>query len=403
MHKFIDLKAKGYKKRLERNLKLYYVRGIFERRPYLPIITIYATVVSGVSLSQIGIIAAISAVVSLVIEVPSGYLADKFGHKKSLLFGAFLMTISAFSYVLWQNFFGACMGMVIFWTGAAFNSGTLQAFVHETLRELGRNDDFVTVAARERRWAMAGNIVLVALVPLTYHISPVMPFLIGVFVHAIAFVLYTFMVTPKAVHQEIQEDITDGFFALIATIKERKEIILFFFLGAVTAAGNKLPQFREIYFQEIGVPLWFFGFVLSITGVVTIFFTYGVPYVKKIKPRVFYGIDFLWVAFFSILLGLISHPVFGIIAFVIFGGYRRVRSIVIHSHLLDGCPTKELKATYLSVYEFFSSFAGIFIPLVLGYLIGHFGVQRGYVAFGAIFLIAFSPLYIIVYRQLHKE
>lgn len=392
-----------YKKKLERNLKLYYARGIFERRPYLPIITIYVTAVSGISLAQIGIIASITALISLITEVPSGYLSDKFGHKKALLLGAFLMTISTLSYVLWQNFFGACMGMVVFWIGAAFNSGTLQAFVHETLRELGRNDDFAVVASRERRYAMAGNIVLVALVPLTYQISPTMPFIVGFFVHACAFILYMFMVTPKKVHQEIQEDISDGFFILLTTIKKRKEIILFLFLGAVSAAGNALPQFREIYFQAIGVPIWFFGFVLSITGVVTILFTYGVPHAKKIKPKVFYGMDFLFVGVFSILIGFTSQPVFGVIFFIIFAGYRRIRSIVIHAHLLDTCPTKNLKATYLSMYAFFGALLGVFVPLTLGYIIGYFGVQKGYWVFGMVFLIIFIPMYLIVYKNMSKK
>jgi len=391
-----------YQERLERNLRLYYIRGIFERRPYLPIITIYTTTVSGVTLTQIGIIAAISAFVSLVVEVPSGYLSDKFGHKKSLLLGSFLMVLSAFSYVVWQNFFGASTGLVVFWTGAAFHSGTLQAFVHETLRELGQDDDFAIIEARERRLAMMGNIILVALVPLTYKLSPVAPFILGAFIHACAFVLYAFMTTPKAAHQEVVDGIADGFFALISKVKDRKEIIIFIFLGIVTAAGNRLPHFRELYFQEIGVPLWFFGFVLSITGIVTIIFTYGAVYVKKIKPIIFYGIDFMALGIASILIGLISQPVVGVVIFVLFGGYRRVRSIVIHAHLLDNCPTKRLKATYLSMYEFFSALAGIWLPLLLGYAIGYFGLQGGYLTFGIIFFIIVLPMYLIIYRNTHK-
>jgi len=382
---------------------LYYIRGIFERRPYLPIITIYATMVSGVTLTQIGIIASITALVSLIVEVPSGYLSDKFGHKRALMFGSFLMIVSAFSYVIWQNFFGACMGMVIFWTGAAFHSGTLQAFVHETLRELGRDDDFAVVAARERRWAMAGNIIFVATVPLTYQISPILPFIIGAFIHAIAFVLYAFMITPKKIHQKIQENVTDGFFALIFIIKERKEIILFLFLGIVSSMHNKLPQFREIYFQEIGVPIWFFGFILSITGIVTIFFTYGVPRVKKIEPRIFYGIDFLIACLLGISIGFISQPILGVSILIIFAAYRRVRAIVVHTHLLDDCPTQKLKATYLSVYAFFSALAGIFIPLVLGYAIGYAGVQKGYLVFGIILFIVLIPMYFVVYKNLSKK
>jgi len=207
------------------------------------------------------------------------------------------------------KFFGACMGMVIFWTGTPFHSGTITAFVHETLEELGRDDDFAAIAARERRWAMAGNIIFVATVPLIYQISPILPFIIGAFIHAMVFVLYAFMTTPKKIHQKIKDDVADRFFTLIFTIKERKEIALFLFLGIASSMHNKLPQFREIYFQEIGVPIWLFGFILSITGIVTIFFTYGVPRVKKIEPRIFYGIDFLIACLLGISIGFVSQPI----------------------------------------------------------------------------------------------
>ncbi len=393
----------NYKRKLERNLTLYYIRGIFEKRPYLPIITIYVTTIAGVTLSQIGIIASITAIVSLIVEIPSGYISDKVGHKKALLFGSFLMTISTLSYMVWQNFFGACMGMVVFWAGAAFHSGTIQSFIYETLKELGRDDDYASVASRGRRWTMAGDIFLVALVPLTYKISPILPFLIGFFVHACAFVLYMFMTTPKKVHQEIKEAIADGFFSLLNTVKNRREIALFIFLGMMTATHNKLPQFREIYFQEIGVPVWFFGLILSITGIVTIFLTYTVPFLEKTKPKIFYGIDLLFACSLSLLIGLIGHPVFGVMICIIFVAYQRIRLIVIHSHLLKNCPTQDLKATYLSMYAFFENIGYIFIPLALGYLVGYFGLQKGYFIFGILFFIMIIPIYFKVCKNLSKN
>lgn len=387
---------------LQRNVTLYTVRGLFERRAYLPIITIYATTVAGVSLAQIGLISAITAFMSLVTEVPSGYISDKMGHKKALLLGSFLQAISVLAYIIWQNFFGACAAMVIFWMGVAFHSGTLQAFVHETLIALGRDDDFAVVSARERRYAMAGNIILVALVPLTYQISPILPFVIGFFLHACAFVLYLLMTVPQKVHQDIHEKVTEGFFSLMQTVWNRKEFVLFFFIGTVTAAHNKMPEFREIYFQNIGVPLWFFGFILSITGLITIFFTYGVPRAKNISTRVFYGIDFAIVCVFSMLIWCISQPVLGVMIFIVFAAYRRVRSIVINAHLLAECPTQNLKATYLSLYEFFGAFSGIFVPLFLGGLVGHFGLQQGYAIFGIGLCVLLLPLYLVIYKNFTK-
>ena len=392
-----------YKKKLERNLKIYVIRGMFERRPYLPIITIYATMIAGVTLAQIGIIASITAVVSLIAEVPSGYISDKLGHKRSLLLGSFLQTISPLCYILWQNFFGACFAMVIFWLGVAFHSGTLQAFVHETLIALGREDDFASVAARERRWAMVGNIILVAVIPLTYHISPILPFIIGFFVHTCALVLYMFMATPQNVHKKIEEDVAEGFFVLLNTVRERGEIVLFIFLGIMASVSVSVPQFRELYFQEIGVPLWMFGLIFSLTGFGTIIFTYLVPYIKKIRSKTFYGIDLLFTSVLCVIIGLVSNPFMGVGLFVLLGSYRRTRSIVINAYLLEKCPTKKFKATYLSLYAFFCQLMGVFAPLVLGGLIGHFGIRYGYVSFGLVLLVVLVVLFMVIYKNLDSK
>lgn len=374
---------------------------MFERRPYLPIVTIYATAVAGISLAQIGIISSITSLVVLISEIPSGYLADKFGHKKSLLFGSFVMTISPLIYIFYPNFFGACLAMVLFWFGVSFHSGTQQAFIHETLLALKRPADFILISSQERRYAMTGNIILVALVPLTYQISPLLPFVLGFVIHLGAFISYTLMTTPKKIFLPIQENLNNNFLDLLIKIKKRKELLLFIFFGIIGASFIVLAIFRELYFQEINVPLKLFGFIFSLTGVVSIFFTFFMPHLnfKKIKPATFYFFDALFIILMFILIGLTHQIILGIILFIFTSAYRRVRSIIFHYHLLKNCPSSQLKATYLSVFSFFSALGKIFLSLLLGFLIKYSDLNGGYLFFGIILLIVALPLYLIIYNK----
>ncbi|XLQ19743.1 MAG: MFS transporter [Candidatus Moraniibacteriota bacterium] len=389
----------NYKKGLERNLWLYALLRVFHKRTYLAVIIIYVTVYAGLSVEQFGVIAAIAALASMVLEIPSGYISDKLGHKKAIIFGSFLIMIAPLGFILYPNFYGVLFATVVFYAGGSFHSGTMQAFLHETLIELGRDDEFGKVAARAQRWGLFGNIFLVALVPLTYSIDPRLPFVVGFILQSMGFIVSLFFTTPRKEHKKINEKIHDGFFALLKSVNHRGEILLFFFLGLVTALYNKFPEFKELYFQDIGVPMWFFGFVYSLMGIAGIILTYHVHKLEKYEAKTFYLADFLFVCTISILVGLISNVFFAVGIFILYGGYGRIRRILVHAHLLKNCPTQNLKATYLSMYSFFEAFNAIWVPLILGYAIGRFGAQQGYMFFGIGFFVLLSGLYLYIFRK----
>ncbi len=209
------------------------------------------------------------------------------------------------------------------------------------------------------------------------------------------------MTTPKKIFLPVQENLNNNFLDLLIKIKKRKELLLFIFFGIIGASFIVLTIFRELYFQEINVPLKLFGFIFSLTGVVSIFFTFFMPHLnfKKIKPATFYFFDALFIILMFILIGLTHQIILGIILFIFTSAYRRVRSIIFHYHLLKNCPSSQLKATYLSVFSFFSALGKIFLSLLLGFLIKYSDLNGGYLFFGIILLIVALPLYLIIYNK----
>lgn len=388
----------NYKKGLERNLWLFAFLRVFHKRTYLAVIVVYATSYAGLTVEQFGIVAAITAIVTLILEVPSGYLSDKMGHKSALIFGAVFIAVAPLFFVFSPNFYGVLFASLTFFSGSAFHSGTVQALLHETLIELDRSSDYGDVAARAQRWGLFGNIFLVALVPMTYQIDPRAPFLVGFILQSFVFVISASFTSPRGTKRKISEKVHDGFFALLREVRVRGEIFLFLFLGIIAGMHNHIPGFKELYFQEIGVPVWFFGFVYSLMGMVGIILTYHVRKVEKYRASHFYLVDFLIACVASIVVGIVSHPFFGILIFIILGGYWRVRSILVHSYLLKACPTQNLKATYISMYEFFKSLNSIWVPVALGYAIGRFGAQGGYMYFGISMMIILLGLYMYIFH-----
>ncbi len=90
----------------------------------------------GLSLAEIGAVFAVHSAVAIVLEVPSGALADALGRRRIMLVGASLTAASLFAFALAQNV-PAFMGSVaLLAAGRALISGSLEAWYVDALRLL---------------------------------------------------------------------------------------------------------------------------------------------------------------------------------------------------------------------------------------------------------------------------
>ncbi len=93
---------------------------------------------------------AIFDVASALLEVPSGYFSDKFGRRLTLIIGLVAMMCGCLFIGLSGSFVGMALGQVLLGAGIAFNSGTDNALLYDSLLAAGEQDD---VARHEvRAW-----------------------------------------------------------------------------------------------------------------------------------------------------------------------------------------------------------------------------------------------------------
>jgi MFS family permease len=94
---------------------------------------------AGLSYLQIGLLYAIRDVATNILEIPTGFFADAFGRRKSMLmaFGAYIISFLIFYAFTGFSFYA--LAMVLFAFGEAFRSGTHKALIleHLTLSEMG--------------------------------------------------------------------------------------------------------------------------------------------------------------------------------------------------------------------------------------------------------------------------
>lgn len=384
-----------YTKRLEKNIPKYAWYKIFTKRLFLPLITIQLVTVGQVTLEQIALIAVITSIVQAVLQMPAGYIADKIGNRRSVILGAAISVTSPLFYAFMPNFWGGLIASVLFFGGYAFQSGAIEAFMHDTLVALKREKQYAKVMGRAQTYGLLANVVLVALVPLTYAVHPTLPFILGFFSLVAMLWLTISFEYPK--NHETSRAQPKSPFGAVRSIVNWQNITLFVFAGFMAGVANKGGEFRELLLLDIGVAVEWMGFIVALSSLAGAFMGWHVHILDKLRPLAFYLLDLVIIAGCFVLIGLTSNMFVAISAFTFFAGYTRVRTIIFQSKMLHEI-THVYKATLISALNLFNLIGDIIaITLITAfvtendYLLGHtlFGIAVAVIGF-ALWMLMFA-------------
>jgi len=87
----------------------------------------------GLSTSQVGFILATYSVTVLLLEVPTGAIADRFSRKWSMVIARLFLASGMLLWLLFPSFYGYIAGMVLMGVSESLMSGALQAYLYESL------------------------------------------------------------------------------------------------------------------------------------------------------------------------------------------------------------------------------------------------------------------------------
>lgn len=143
---------------LNRNINIY-PYYMFLRNCYFwgPAFFLYFT--SVLTLSQTLWLEAVYYVSVAVIEVPSGYLSDRFGRKGVLMLSSAALSTAYLLFFLGSSFTTFAVAQLFMATGFAFSSGTDTALHYESLDGLNRQDEYGRLEARALRFSFIAGAV----------------------------------------------------------------------------------------------------------------------------------------------------------------------------------------------------------------------------------------------------
>ena len=141
----------------------------------IPIITLYLKDQIGLSLTDIMVLQAVFGLAIVLLEFPSGYVADRVGYRRSLLIGAALWCGGWAIYAVANSFAEVMAAEVVLGGGSAFISGADRALLWVSLEATGRRGQYTRWDGRSRAGSQTAEAASAAVGGWLYSLAPRLP------------------------------------------------------------------------------------------------------------------------------------------------------------------------------------------------------------------------------------
>ena len=386
---------------LQSNIWKYTVLLVTNKRVFVAILGVYYLTVPGVTPFWIGMFLLAGNGASFIFDIPSSYIADKIGHKDAIVLSRGIIFLSTFFFLFATNVWWLVIGSILMSMGFAFLSGVGSAFMHETLRALGREGDYRTVMGKASSIGFAIPAVTAALVPFSVGISYKLPFIMMLGLDVLGLIMALSLVRP-AVNPEHAAEVSETKFPEVI---RQGHALRFFriatFSGIVSALIFAVDGFRGPYQLLLGIPVIWFGIFFGVgRALAALLLAYSGKLHRLIGDVYsFQRVQILMYGALFLTLGLISNPWVVVAVFVLDNALRYGLSQVDTGYQLDIIRNHKFKATLLSAGGQIQNVISMCAVAAIGISIERLGYQHSFLIFAIVFLVIQIPLHLYTYRN----
>ena len=141
---------------MARDLRLFYLfRLLATSYLWIPVLVLFPES-RGLSFNEVMLLSAIYSVVVILVEVPTGALADRIGRRQSMLFGALAMTLSGIIAYFSYGFAAFAVATVFAAVSMALCSGADSAYLFDLLHESGHGHEYPQREGTASAWHQIG-------------------------------------------------------------------------------------------------------------------------------------------------------------------------------------------------------------------------------------------------------
>jgi MFS family permease len=381
---------------LRRNVPLLYIfRMLHDVVFFAPIIVVFLNA-NGLSMTEVMVLQTIFSVGLIVLEVPSGFLADLAGRKITLVLGSILLTVGAAIYSIGTTFWVFTVAEIFWAVAASLISGSDTAMLYDTLVVQNRADKYKRIEGNAYSLTLAANVVATTAGGFMAAVNLRLPFYATAAFFALLVPAAFFLREPPREKGGHPRGRLYYFYKIhrFALYKNR-EVRWLILLGAMLMGmGTVYFWLYQPYFALCGIPLVYFGVIF---GLFNLFAAASSKFAEPVERWVGRRLSVLALPSALGASALLSAFIVTPLSFLFILPAQFVRgfSAPILNDYLNRLVWSDKRATVMSIRNLFGRFMFSVTSPAIGVLADIYDVQTALIATGAV-VIAFGAVLVVV-------
>ncbi len=367
----------------------------------MPVVVLFYTD-NGMGMHEIFVLKAIYSVAIVTMEIPSGWMADVWGRKKTLILGSILGSAGFLVYSFSYGFWAFVIAEIILGIGHSFVSGADSALLYDSLKADNKTDKYVREEGRITSVGNFAEAIAGVVGGFLAAISLRSPFYFQFGVAAIAIPAALTLIEPRIHSKEHIHSMKK----LVGNIRNmfvsNPDLRISILLSSVTGTATlTFAWFVQPFFKAIDLPVEMFGIFWTALNL-----TVGVSSVFAYKVELFLGRK--WSILLVIVLLAAGYVFAGItisywgLAFLFLFYLVRGIATPIFKNYINQYTESEVRATMLSVRNFVIRIAFAAIGPLLGWITDNISLDAALFLSGIIYLIS-SLLIVLPWLKQRSE
>ena len=349
---------------------------------------------NGLSLLQIGLLESIFHGTSLLCEIPSGMLADRFSYKTNLYLARLASIGSSILILFGQgNFWIYAISMMVSAWSYNFDSGTSTAFLYDSAVEAGQKDRYLQISSILSGVAEVTRTLGTVVAGFFVHRALAWTYLIAISLSLLSIVLIFLMKEPESKSGE-RNHLTLKRILVVVKQEWQEKPVLFYWMLTYQLLGTIMCMFYFYYQQKISdLASWQVSLIMLIGSGFNLLAVYLASQIGKKwnSDQVFPVL----VALTGLALFLVAFkiPFAYLSVYLLTNALYAVYQPIYYNDLQTYLPSS-VRATMLSINSMMFSLSMIVIFPLTGWLIDTCGFVAVFLVLGLITLISFPILVI---------
>ena len=350
---------------------------------------------NGLNMTQIMLLQSIYSVGVVVLELPTGAFADYFGKRKSIIVGALFWTIGLLWYGFSHTFWQFVVGELLAGIGGAFISGADRAYIHETLKEQGKENDFKKVEGKARGVIQIaqsiGNLVGGFIASISLGLTLIATSVTGLISF---FVVFSFPVVKNDNVGSEKPNYLKIIKESVFLIKSHKRLLwLTMFYAAFNGLVWPLAFYSQPFLKILNVPVIYFGAIFAIFNLIA---AYGSTITSRFEEatknkqfKTMAAIVLLTLFLITIKPTIFTFPLWSLFLTIIF-----MNQTIVSDQVLKIIPGDKA-ATVLSFQSLIRRLSYAIVGPILGIATDSFGIQNSLIGYAMFLTVVLGSILLV--------